>query len=139
MTPLLHEDLTRTIIGAFYEVYWRMGSGFAEAVYEEALARELLSRGLAVEHQKRISVHYRGISVGQFRVDLVVSDTVLIEIKAREDLYPIHLAQLLNYLRASSFEIGLLFNFGSRPKFKRLVFSNARKGFGRPVREPPRL
>ncbi len=124
---LLQEDLTRRIIGAFYEVYKRMGGGFAEAVYEEALARELEDEGLVVERQYQIPVDYRGSTVGQFRADIVVSGTVLVEIKVREELHPVHRAQLLNYLRATSLEIGLLFNFGSKPQFKRLVFSNSRK------------
>jgi GxxExxY protein len=124
---LLQEDLTRRIIGAFYEVYKRMGGGFAEAVYEESLAQELEDGGLVVERQSQIPVHYRGRPVGQFRADIVVNETVLIEIKAREDLHSAHRAQLLNYLRATSLEIGLLFNFGPKPQFKRLVFSNSRK------------
>ncbi len=124
---LLQEDLTRRIIGAFYEVYKRMGGGFAEAVYEEALARELEDEGLVVERQFQIPVDYRGSTVGQFRADIVVSGTVLVEIKVREELRPVHRAQLLNYLRATSLEIGLLFNFGPKPQFKRLVFSNSRK------------
>ena len=124
---LLQEDLTRRIIGAFYEVYKQMGGGFAEAVYEEALARELEDHGLAVERQPQIPVHYRGSVVGQFRADMVVNETVLIEIKAREEMHSVHRAQLLNYLRATSLEIGLLFNFGPKRQFKRLVFSNSRK------------
>lgn len=108
-------------------MYKRLGGGFAEAVYEEALARELEEAGLAVERQAQILVHYRGGPVGRFRSDIVVNDAVLIEIKAREELHSVHRAQLLNYLRATSLEIGLLFNFGPRPQFKRLVFSNSRK------------
>jgi len=83
--------------------------------------------GLVVERQAQIPVHYRGSQVGQFRADIVVNETVLIEIKAREELHSVHRAQLLNYLRATSLEIGLLFNFGPKPQFKRLVFSNSRK------------
>ena len=124
---LLQEDLTRRIIGAFFEVYKRLGGGFAEAVYEEALARELEEAGLAVERQAQILVHYRGGPVGRFRSDIVVNEVVLIEIKAREELHSVHRAQMLNYLRATSLEIGLLFNFGPKPEFKRLVFSNSRK------------
>ena len=124
---LLQEDLTRRIIGAFFEVYRRLGGGFAESVYEEALARELEEAGLAVDRQAQIPVRYRGAPVGRFRSDIVVNGAVLIEIKAREELHSVHRAQLLNYLRATSLEIGLLFNFGPRPQFKRLVFSNSRK------------
>ncbi len=115
------------IIGAFFEVYKQLGGGFAESVYEEALARELEEGGMAVDRQAQIPVHYRGEPVGRFRSDIVVNDAVLIEIKAREELHSVHRAQLLNYLRATSLEIGLLFNFGPRPQFKRLVFSNSRK------------
>ena len=104
-----------------------MGGGFAERVYEEALARELEDGGLVVERQFQIPVDYRGSTVGQFRADLVVDGTILVEIKAREELHPVHRAQLLNYLRATSLEIGLLFNFGPKPQFKRIVFSNSRK------------
>ncbi len=108
-------------------MYRRLGGGFSEAVYEEALARELQEGGLIANRQTEIPVRYRGRPIGRFRADIVVNDAVLIEIKAREELHSVHRAQLLNYLRATSLEIGLLFNFGPKPQFKRLVFSNLRK------------
>ena len=108
-------------------MYKRLGGGFAESVYEEALGRELEEVGLAVDRQAQILVHYRGGPVGRFRSDIVVNNTVLIEIKAREELHSAHGAQFLNYLRATSLEIGLLFNFGPKPQFKRLVLSNSHK------------
>ena len=126
-TGLLHEDLTERIIGAFYAVYTDLGYGFLESVYEVALFHTLGDMGLPVVRQAPIDVWFRSRRVGVFRADLVVADSVIIELKAVRDLGSSHEAQLLNALRATNIEVGLLVNFGPRPRFKRFVFANARK------------
>ena len=124
---LLHQDLTGQILGAFYGVYNELGSGFLEAVYEHALTKELRTYGLKADRQIPVTVNYRGRPTGFFRADIVVEDKIVLELKARSQIYPIHEVQLLNFLRASKFEVGLLLNFGPEPRFKRLVFSNRRR------------
>jgi GxxExxY protein len=120
-------DLTEKIIGVFYEVYNELGHGFLESVYESAMALALSQAGLNVERQSPLQVRFRGAVVGDFRADMLVERAILLELKAGRDLDPSHEAQLLNYLRASEIEIGLLLNFGPKPQFKRLVFENSRK------------
>lgn len=128
MTDGKHADLTETIIGAFYRVYNTLGYGFNEKVYENALALELRKLGLTVEKQKEIHVYYDGQIVGNYAVDLLVNGLVTLELKAARELCEDHEAQLLNYLKATRIEVGLLFNFGIEPKIKRKVFDNDRKG-----------
>ncbi len=120
-------ELTGKIIGAFYEVYNELGHGFLESVYVNAFALALRNAGLAVEMEKPIQVWFRGTLIGEFRADMVVEGQVIVEIKAMRALEAAHEAQLLNYLRATEIEVGLLFNFGLRPELKRLAFSNDRK------------
>jgi GxxExxY protein len=124
---LKHGELTEKILGAFYEVYNELGCGFLEAVYENALSIALTAAGVKIERQVPIPVWFRKTQVGDYRADIVVEKVVIVEIKATRALDVTHEAQLLNYLRATSIEIGLLLNFGSRPQFKRLVFDNSRK------------
>jgi GxxExxY protein len=124
---LLHRELTGQILGAFYSVYRELGGGFVESVYEAALARELTGLGLKVSCQSPITVHYNNRPVGMFRADILVEDVIILELKARSAIFPVHEAQLLNLLRATPIDVGLLLNFGPRPEFKRLVFSNKRK------------
>ena len=121
-SQLLHRRLTGQILGAFYSVYRELGGGFAENVYEGALARELARLGLKADCQVPIVVHYRNRPVGTFRADMLVEGLILLELKARSALFPVHEAQLLNFLRATPIEVGLLLNFGPRPEFKRLVY-----------------
>ena len=123
-----HQELTRKIIGVFYDVYNELGYGFLESVYEEAMAIALRQAGLGVEQQVSLKVKFRGEIVGDFRADLVLERAVILELKAASALDPAHEAQLLNYLRATEVEIGLLLNFGPTPQFKRLAFANTRKG-----------
>lgn len=133
--PLIHADerryahsgLTEQIIAVFYEVYNELGYGFLESVYEEAMYRALCSHRLNARRQAPIPVWFRGEQIGDFRADLIVSDSVLIELKAARAFEPAHEAQLLNYLRATTIEVGLLLNFGPRPQIRRLAFSNERK------------
>src|SRR5918999_3132505 len=120
---LFEEALTRRVIGAFYDVYNSLGYGFLESVYANALAFEIVSRGLHVVREARADVRYKGEVVGMFRADLLVESRVVVELKASAKLDPAHASQLLNYLRATDLEVGLLLHFGPRPGIKRFVAS----------------
>lgn len=126
-TQFKHGELTREIIGVFYDVYNELGHGFLESVYEEAMAIALRQAGLRVDRQVPLKVTFRGEIVGDFRADMVINRVVILELKAAPALEPAHEAQLLNYLRATELEVGLLLNFGNKPAFKRLVYANERK------------
>ena len=119
--------LSEGILGGFYAVYRELGAGFLESVYQASLAIALREMGLKVEEQASVNVRFRGVAVGVFRIDLLVESAIAVELKAGRGLDRSHEAQLLNYLRASDLEVGLLLNFGQRPSFKRLVYSNERK------------
>jgi GxxExxY protein len=123
-----HTDLTGKIIGAFFKVYNTLGYGFAEKVYENSLAIELRKLGLRVEQQKDIVVYYDRQSVGDYAADLLIEEAVLLELKAARHLAEEHEAQLLNYLKATPIEVGLLLNFGPKDEFKRKVYDNELKG-----------
>ncbi|MCB9078636.1 MAG: GxxExxY protein [Anaerolineaceae bacterium] len=125
--PMLHKDLTEKILQAFYVVYNSLGYGFLEKVYENALQLELQEMGLQAVTQQKVIVRYRGQPVGDYIADIIVNDTVVIELKAAVSLQEEHRAQLLNYLKATDKEIGLLLNFGKKPEFKRLIYTNDRK------------
>ena len=120
-------EITRKIIGVFYQVYNELGHGFLESVYQKSLQIALTSAGLQALTRIEIPVRFRGQQVGDFEADLLVENCVLIELKACDALHPAHTAQLLNYLRATDIEVGLLLNFGLKPEFKRLLFDNPRK------------
>jgi GxxExxY protein len=122
-----HQELTQAIIQVFYEVYNELGHGFLESVYEQAMAIALTQNGIRAARQHPLPVWFRGQQVGDFRADLVVNDSVIVELKAAHCLEPVHEARLLNYLRASNIEVGLLLNFGPTPKIKRMVFGNEKK------------
>lgn len=124
---LKHSDLTDKIIGTFYEVYNELGFGFLESVYEEAMKMALESKGLKVEQQVPVPVWFRGKKIGHFEADLVVEDLVIIELKAVRAIDDAHIAQLLNYLRATEIEVGLVLNFGHKAEFRRKAFDNSRK------------
>jgi GxxExxY protein len=124
---LRQSELTSKIIGVFFDVYNELGYGFLEAVYIEALSVALHHAGLNIQREMPLSVFFRKRLIGKFRADLVVEETVLVEAKACSRLQPVHEAQVLNYLRASVLEIGLLLNFGARPQLKRLLYDNALK------------
>jgi GxxExxY protein len=119
--------LTRSIIGIFYEVYNELGHGFLESVYENSLAIALRDKGFEIHQQIAIPVWFRGKQVGDFDADLLVNKLILLELKTAREIDPSHLAQLLNYLKASEIEVGLVLNFGPKPEFKRVVFGNDRK------------
>ncbi|MCA9962918.1 MAG: GxxExxY protein [Anaerolineales bacterium] len=127
-TELKHKDITDIILRVFFkEVYHNLGYGFLEKIYENAMLYELQRAGLMVEQQRKIDVFYDGVVMGEYFADLVVEDKIIIELKATSRLLPQHEAQLLNYLRATHFEVGLLLNFGPNPSFVRKSFDNARK------------
>jgi GxxExxY protein len=121
---LKHAELTDAIIGCFYDVYNELGYGFLESVYREAMIVALRSAGLNVESEKAVQVYFRGQPLAMFRTDLVVAEKVIVELKSTRALEGIHEAQLLNYLKATSFEVGLLLNFGTRPQFRRMRLDN---------------
>ncbi len=127
VTGLKHQELTGQIIRVFFDVYNELGAGFLESVYVEALAVALGEAGLSVHREMPLAVRFRGNIIGHFRADLVVGGAVLVETKASPYLHQTHSAQVLNYLRATVLEVGLLLNFGARPSIKRFVFDNSRK------------
>jgi GxxExxY protein len=124
---LKHRELTQKIIGVFYEVYNELGHGFLESVYQKSLILALNQAGLTVHSPVDIPVWFRGHQVGHFEGDVLVEECVLLELKAANTIHNSHQAQLLNYLRATDIEIGVLLNFGVKPEFKRLVYDNLRK------------
>lgn len=124
---LKHREVTGKIIGVFYQVYDELGHGFLESVYQKSLGIALREAGLDVCWPVAIPVWFRGNRVGHFEGDMLVERSVLLELKAVRALDGSHQAQLLNYLRATEIEVGLLLNFGVRPEFKRLLFDNPRK------------
>lgn len=122
-----HGDITRRVIGVFYDVYNELGYGFLESVCQRAMWRALQAEGLAAEMELGVTVWFRGHPVGFFRADLVVENAILVELKCARSLDPAHEAQILNYLRATSLEVGLLLNFGPKPEIRRFVLDNRRK------------
>jgi GxxExxY protein len=121
-------------LGAFYEVYNELGHGFLESVYQDSLIIGLGSKGLQVLTPVDIQVWFRGVKLGKSEGDILVEKSVLLELKAARTLDSAHQAQLLNYLRATDIEVGLLLNFGLKPEVKRLLFDNVRKA----TREKPK-
>jgi len=114
---MLHEDITATVLEACFEVANELGPGFMESVYENALLLALRQKGLGARSQVPISVSFRGESVGEFVGDIVVEGKVLLELKAAKALATEHQAQVINYLKATGLEVGLLVNFG-RPRLE---------------------
>jgi GxxExxY protein len=125
----MHSDLTDKIINAFYKVYNQLGYGFLEKVYENALAIELRKRGHEIAQQVSIDVYYEGAVVGEYKADLLVDKLVLCELNAARTLMQEHEAQLLNYLKATPYEVGLLLNYGIKPQVKRRAMSNQNKPY----------
>jgi GxxExxY protein len=123
-----HSELTGKILGAFFQVQKELGFGFSEKVYEGAMEVLLLDFGFQVGRQQDINVYFRGKIVGEYKADLIVNDLVLIELKSVERLIDAHSAQLLNYLKATEIEVGLLLNFGRDAEFRRKIYDNPKKG-----------
>ena len=122
-----YKEITDVIIKLFYKIYNELGFGFLEKVYQNALFIELTANGFEVEPQKQIKVYYNGRQVGDYYADIIVNDLVILELKANERLLQENEFQLINYLRATNIEVGLLLNFGVKPEVKRKAFSNDRK------------
>ena len=123
----MFKEITEKIIECFYRVYNQLGYGFLEKVYENAMVIELKKGKFAVVPQSPIKVRYEGEIIGEYFADLLVEDKVIVEIKAAKALAIENEAQLLNYLKATSIEVGLLLNFGPRPEIMRKIFDNHRK------------
>lgn len=119
-----HQELTRKIIGIYYDVYNELGYGFLERVYQNAMLIELKKRGYQVESNKKLTVYYKKEVVGEYIPDIIVNDLVILELKAVEHLIEAHENQILNYLKATDCEIGLVLNFGKDPQFIRKIFTN---------------
>jgi GxxExxY protein len=126
-TDLKHGLITDKILRVFYEVYNELGHGFLESVYHRSFVLALESVGLNVCSRVDIPVWFRGTQVSRFEADILVENCVLLELKAIHTLDSSHRAQLLNYLRATEIEVGLLLNFGEKPEFKRVIFDNLKK------------
>lgn len=124
---ILHDDISEKIIRAYYKVYNDLGFGFLEKVYENAMFMELRSMGVFCIKQRPIKVYYKSQIVGEYFADIMVNDAIIIEIKAAEFLCEEDEHQLINYLKATDIEAGLLLNFGKSPQFKRSMFANDTK------------
>ncbi|HKK09265.1 MAG TPA: GxxExxY protein [Bacteroidales bacterium] len=120
----LHQDITKKIIRCFYNVYNRLGFGFLEKVYENALCYELKKANIDCINQYPVDVYYEDLKVGKYFADIIVENKVIIELKAEASICPQHEAQLVNYLKATDIEVGLLLNFGQEPKIVRKIFNN---------------
>ena len=132
MVERQHSEMTDAIINCFYKVYNSLGYGFLERVYEKSLLLELTNNSFKVEVQKPVKVFYSGEIVGEYFCDLLIEDKVLVEIKATPSILKEHEAQLLNYLKATNVEVGLVLNFGPEPQIRRKVFSNKSKSLFAP-------
>jgi len=119
----LHSNLTDIVLKIFYKIYNDLGYGFLEKVYEKAMYHELKKTGLYILKQAPIKVIYDGIELGTYYADLLIEEKVIVELKAAEHLCEEHEAQLVNYLKATNIEVGLLLNFGKKPEIKRKVFN----------------
>jgi len=124
---MILQSLTDKIIQVYYDVYFELGFGFLEKVYQNAMRIELSDKGFGCECQKRIQVFYHGAPVGDYYADIIVDQKVILELKAAEILVREHEYQLINYLRATDIEVGLLLNFGKKPEIRRKIFTNDRK------------
>jgi len=125
---LKHARTTDLLLHAFYQVYNELGYGFLERVYENSLAIAARKLGLRIDRQVPVRVHFQGEVVGEYALDMVADNAVIVELKASRDLAEEHEAQLLNYLKATPYEVGLLMNFGPKPEFRRKAYDNSRKG-----------
>ncbi|KFN46041.1 GxxExxY protein [Arenimonas metalli] len=120
---LINSDISEAVLGCFFDVYNELGPGFLESVYENAMTLALQEAGYDVSQQVALTVWFRGQAVGDFRADLIVGSSLVVEIKAVSQIHSAHEVQLVNYLKASRIEVGLLLNFGPRPQFKRRVLA----------------
>lgn len=123
-TDFLYKEETDEIIEAFYEVYNTLGYGFLERVYQNALYQELKRRGFDCKAQYPIKVFFKGQEVGEYYADVLVNECIILELKAVDTLCKEHELQLINYLKATDMEVGLLLNFGERPQIRRKIYTN---------------
>jgi GxxExxY protein len=128
---LIHGHVTDHILGAYFEIYHALGHGFQENVYANTLAIELGLRGRTVVREAPTQIQWKGHPVGTYRIDLLVDACVIVEVKSVDSISDGHERQLMNYLRATNIEVGMLLNFGPTKGHRRLVFSNTRKTFQR--------
>ncbi len=124
MSDLLHGEITHEIIGAFYDTYNALGWGYPESIYANAMPIYLRRRGLQLEREVVFTVALEGVSLGEFRADLVVAGKVIVELKACERIVAAHEAQLISYLKASDLNIGLLLNFGPKAELRRIIWTD---------------
>jgi len=124
---LKHSDLSEKLIGIFFSIYNELGHGFLESVYEQAFSIALAEQGIFFQRQLAVPVFFHQQKIGDFRADILVDGKILLELKTGREIDPAWEKQLLNYLRATRVEVGLLFNFGPRAQFKRYVFENEKK------------
>jgi GxxExxY protein len=124
----MHGELTREIIGAFYDVYNGLGLGFVESVYQRALPIALAERGVRCASEVLMNVQFEGVEMGVYRADLIVDGRVIVESKVADRIVRIHELQLLNYLRATGLTVGLILNFGPQPTFRRLPLTCPQEG-----------
>jgi GxxExxY protein len=127
-----HAGITKRLLDCFYDVYHELGSGFLEAVYANALAIALMHEGVPFRRELVIPVFFRGVPVGTYKADFLVANEIIVELKAARTIDPVHVAQIVNYLRGSTLELGYLLNFGPKPSYRRLILSNERKSALRP-------
>jgi GxxExxY protein len=120
---MLYQETTDRIIKAFYDVYNTLGYGFLEKVYENSMYIELSELGLKCKKQVPINVYFKNERVGEYFGDIIVDDKIIIELKAAETIVVEHELQLVNYLKATGIEVGLLLNFGKKPQFKRKIYT----------------
>lgn len=119
-----HQELTKSVIGIYYNVYNELGFGFLEKVYHKSLLIELKKNGYKIDSEKKVNVYYKNEIVGEYIPDIIINDSVIVELKCVEYLTDIHENQLLNYLKATDCEVGLILNFGKDPQFIRKIFTN---------------
>ena len=140
--PYRHASIVKKLLDCFYDVYHELGLGFLEAVYANALAIALTEARIPFRRELNVPVFFRGIQVGAYKADFLVADEIIVELKAARAIDPVHVAQLVNYLRGSRVELGYILNFGPKPSYKRFIFSNERKsscGHLRPSAVPKTL
>jgi GxxExxY protein len=128
---LIEEDLTASVIAAFFDAYNTLGYGFLEHVYERALEKELRERGHRVAREVAVPIFYRGWIIAEHRLDMIVDEKLVVEIKSTQDLHQAAARQVYNYLRATNLEVGLLLHFGPKAKFYRLAHPLQKKNGAR--------
>jgi GxxExxY protein len=121
MTEFLHGELTQAIIGAAMEVHRTLGAGYVEKIYEKALAHELLLQGIPFQRQLEVPVFYKGVNVGDHRLDLLVDGKVVVELKSVTHIVENHVAYTRSYLAATGLRVGLLLNFGTTSLEKKRI------------------